>query len=91
MPAPARRTRCRPPAVGHQEYEQASDQHGGKHRAIAQLTEPQPVHVAVYQSGPINSSAITTSAIAISVRLRRVSFGILAAGRIATSYAPCSM
>src|ERR1700733_10408236 len=40
--------------------------------------------------GPTSSSPITVRAIAIRVRLRRVSFGILAAGRIPTSYAPCS-
>src|SRR5882757_396396 len=41
--------------------------------------------------GPTSSSPITVRAIAIRVRLRRVSFGILAAGRIPTSYAPCSI
>ncbi len=38
--------------------------------------------------GPASSSAITPSAIKIRIRLRRVSFGILAVGRIPTGYAP---
>src|SRR5271166_4266495 len=41
--------------------------------------------------GPASSKTITPSAIRIKIRLRRVSFGILAVGRIPTGYAPWSI
>ena len=67
----------------HEEDDELGEQLRGEDRAITQLAEPQPVDVAVDEPGP-NQQQQHDRHGDRRIRLRRVSFGILAAGRIAT-------